>query len=131
MTAAPPEICPPALHTLEAEVMEVVWALREANCRATLEALNARHARKRAYTTVMTTMSRLDGKGMLRRRREGRTDVYAPVMSREEYLAARASASVGALVEAYGELALVNFARQMERLDPERRERLRRLAGGD
>lgn len=111
--------------------MEVVWALGEATCRATLEALNARSCRQRAYTTVMTTMSRLDGKGLLRRRRDGRTDVYAPVMSRDEYLAARARASVGALVEEYGELALVHFARQMERLDPERREQLRRLAGGE
>lgn len=111
--------------------MEVVWTLGGTTCRTALERLNARSERQRAYTTVMTTMSRLDGKGMLTRRREGRTDVYAPVMSRDEYLTARASASVEALVEEYGELALVNFAREMERLDPERRERLRRLAGSE
>ena len=34
----------------------------------------------RAYTTLLTVMTRLDGKGLLVRRRAGRLDVYAPAL---------------------------------------------------
>lgn len=111
--------------------MEEAWRRAEVTVRDVLEALNASASRVRAYTTVMTVMAKLHRKGLLERRREGRTDVYRPVMSREQYLEARARAQVGALVDEYGEVALVHFARQMDRLDPEGREQLRRLARRD
>ncbi len=123
---------PPALHELESGVMEELWRRAgEATVREVLEALNASASRVRAYTTVMTVMAKLHRKGLLDRRREGKTDIYRPVMSREQYLEARAQAEVGALVDEYGEVALVHFARQMARLDPKRREQLRRLARSD
>jgi hypothetical protein len=49
------------------------------------------------------------------------------VMPREEYLQARARAEAGALVGRYGNAALMAFAREMDRLDPEQRRQLRRL----
>ena len=122
---------PPGLHELESELMELIWQRGECNVRAVLEELNKRSGKQRKYTTVMTTMMRLDKKGLLIRRRDGRTDIYKPAMTREEYLEARAAAEVGALVDNYGEAALVHFARQMDQLDPERREQLRRLAHRD
>ncbi|HEV2059409.1 MAG TPA: hypothetical protein VGR11_08625 [Solirubrobacteraceae bacterium] len=41
---------------------------------------------------------------------------------------ARAEAEVGALVEQYGDAALVHFARRMASLDPQRRQQLNELA---
>lgn len=111
--------------------MEQMWRLEEATVRHVLEALNAETKRSRAYTTVMTVMARLDSKGLLTRVRRGRTDVYRTVMSRDEYLEARARAEVGALVEQYGDLALVSFTREVEQLDKKRRDQLRRLARRD
>jgi len=125
------QIAPPPLHELEAEVMDEVWARGEATVRDVQEALNARSERARAYTTLLTVMTRLDAKGLLERRRNGRQDVYSPSMSRDRYFAARTEAEVSALVEDFGDLALAHFARHMDRLDPERREALRRLAAGD
>jgi predicted transcriptional regulator len=122
---------PPRLGDLEAEVMERLWRHGDATVRAVLEALNATAAKARAYTTVMTVMGNLDRKGLLTRRREGKTDIYSAVMSREEYLDARARAEAGALVGRYGEAALMAFAREMERIDPARRQQLRRLARRD
>jgi predicted transcriptional regulator len=119
---------PPPLHELESEVMEEVWRREEANVRAVLDALNAQGAKQRAYTTVMTIMRRLDDKGMLCRRRAGRTDIYEACLSREEYLRARAQVEVDAVVEQYGEAAFVHFARQMAALDPKQRQKLTRLA---
>ena len=123
------DFTPPPLHELETEVMEEVWARGEATVRDVQEALNARAAKVRAYTTVLTVMTRLDGKGMLVRRRAGRLDVYAPAMPRSQYLRARAESQVAALVDDFGDLALAHFARHVERLDPERLAELRRLAG--
>lgn len=111
--------------------MELMWEMGECNVRSVLDELNRRSAKERKYTTVMTTMARLDKKGLLVRRREGKTDIYKSAMTRAEYFEARAAAEVGALVENYGETALVHFARQMNQLDPKRREQLRRLAGRD
>ncbi len=119
---------PPPLHELESEVMEEVWARGEATVRDVQEALNERSEKARAYTTLLTVMTRLDGKGLLVRRREGRVDVYRVALSREEYFAARAEASVEALVEDFGDLALAHFARHIGGLDPQRLETLRRLA---
>lgn len=126
--AEPDNDVPPALHELESEVMELMWELGEANVRTVLDELNRRSDKERKYTTVMTIMVRLDTKGLLSRRREGRTDLYQPRLTREQYREARAQADVRALVEQYGEAALVHFTRQMDQLDPDRRQQLRRLA---
>jgi predicted transcriptional regulator len=118
----------PALHTLEAEVMDAVWDQEEASVRAVMDVLNARAPKPRAYTTYMTILGRLHGKGMLERRREGKTDYYRPVHTRAEYADLRAQAEVAALVDAYGDVALGHFARQVADLDPKRRRALERLA---
>jgi predicted transcriptional regulator len=119
---------PPPLGELEADVMERLWRQGEATVRSVLEAINASSEKTRAYTTVMTVMGNLERKGLLTRRREGKTDAYMPVMSREAYLDARARAEAGAMVGRYGEAAYMAFAREMERLDPEQRRQLRRMA---
>ena len=121
----------PVLHELEAEVMEELWRSNGDTVRAVMEALNSRAAKARAYTTYMTIMARLHRKGFLKRRRDGKTHFYWPVMSRDEYRDTRARADVDALVEGYGDVALAHFARQMDGLDPKRREQLRRLARRD
>src|SRR3954468_23055209 len=103
----------PALHELEAEVMEAVWAQGEATVRQVMEILNASAPKPRAYTTYMTIMRRLDDKKLLKRRRDGKTDFYRPAYTREEYAQRRAQAEVDALVDRYGEVALGHFARPL------------------
>ena len=122
---------PPALPKLEREVMERIWELRSVSARVVLEAVNDDPSRSpRAYTTVLTIMQRLEGKGLLQRTRGPRSDSYAPTMGRDGYLRARADAEVDEVIAEYGELALVQFARHTATLDPARREALRRLAEG-
>ncbi|MHB8532691.1 MAG: BlaI/MecI/CopY family transcriptional regulator [Solirubrobacteraceae bacterium] len=121
---------PPALFELESEVMEEVWRQGRTNVRAVMEALNEKRRKDRAYTTYMTIMARLARKGLLHREREGRTDAYWPRLTREEFQRARAEQEVGALVSEFGELALVHFAKEFDKLDPARAKALRRLARG-
>jgi len=125
------DVPPPALHELESEVMELMWELGEVNVRTVLDELNRRSDKQRKYTTVMTIMVRLDTKGLLTRRRERRTDFYQPRLTREQYREARARDDVRSLMEQHGDAALVHFTRQMDQLDPKRRQQLRRLARRD
>jgi len=118
----------PQLHELEAEVMEELWSQGEGTVRTVMDALNKGTGKKRAYTTYMTIMARLHKKGVLDRRREGKTDFYAPTLERAEFMAARAGAEVEGLVAQYGDVALSHFAQQVASLDPTRRRALQRLA---
>jgi predicted transcriptional regulator len=126
-----PTSAPPELHALEAEVMDAVWELGEAPVREVMDALNRAAPKPRAYTTYMTTLARLHGKGLLDRRRDGKTDLYRPVHTREQYADLRAQSEVAALVDAFGDVALGHFARQMAQLDPERRRALEQLSDED
>ena len=121
---------PPALHELETEVMEVVWERGESSVRDVMEALNAGAPKERAYTTYMTIMARLDAKGMLERRRQGKTDLYRSAYVRDEYADMRARAELQSVVNQYGDVALAHIARQMAALDPQRRRALQRMARG-
>ncbi|MBV9048307.1 MAG: BlaI/MecI/CopY family transcriptional regulator [Solirubrobacterales bacterium] len=131
MPASSPQgglLVPPPLHELEAAVMEEVWERGEASVREVMEAVNAGADKNRAYTTYMTIMGRLDCKGLLARRREGKTDFYAPRYTRGQYADLRARAEVDSIVDQFGELALAHIARQLAGLDPKRRRALQRLA---
>jgi predicted transcriptional regulator len=120
---------PPALHELEAEIMDEVWRQGETTVKLVMDALNRKRKPPRAYTTYMTVMRRLNDKGVLDRKRAGRQDSYAPRLTREEYQELRAGAQVDGLVEEFGDVALAHFARSLQGLDPARRRQLRRLAG--
>ena len=121
----------PVLHELERKVMEELWDRGEATVRTVRDALNDRSDRERAYTTVMTVMSRLHRKGLLDKQRRGRSDRYVPSLTREEYLNSRAGQEVDMLVAAYGDVALAHFAARVARLDPDRRHKLQRLQQRD
>lgn len=107
--------------------MDIVWAAGESPVRAVLGILNERSDRQRAYTTVMTVMANLVRKGLLVRRRQGRTDLYSPVVSRDSYAEMRARHEIEALVDHYGDVALAHFAHAVDRLDADRRRRLKEL----
>jgi predicted transcriptional regulator len=121
---------PPPLHELERDVMEAVWQCGETSVREVMEVVNGRGGKRRAYTTYMTILTRLAGKRLLDRRRIGKTDLYRPLYTRERYHELCAQAAVASLLDEFGGVALAHLARQMARLDPERRAALERLADG-
>jgi predicted transcriptional regulator len=109
--------------------MEHIWAAGESSVRDVMSALNESLDNDRAYTTYMTIMERLRKKGLLLRRRDGKTNYFRPAHAREDYISSRARAEVDELVAQYGEVALSHFARRMATLDPARRRLLERHAG--
>jgi BlaI family penicillinase repressor len=70
------------LAPLELECLSVLWPLGEGTVRDIHHGLTA--SRRRAYTTVMTIMDRLEQKGIVARRKVGRAFLYQPKLSAEE-----------------------------------------------
>jgi len=73
----PREIPPP----LELECLKALWTLGEGNVKDVRYALEP--ARDLAYTTVMTVLDRLAHKGVVSRRKAGRSFVYTPAVTRD------------------------------------------------
>jgi predicted transcriptional regulator len=91
MPKATRDIPPP----LELACLKALWSLREGNVKD-VQAIVAQ-SRPLAYTTIMTVLDRLVRKGMLARRKVGRSFAYIPQASLET---AR-RAAVRELVEGY------------------------------
>jgi BlaI family transcriptional regulator, penicillinase repressor len=69
------------LPSLELECMKALWALGEATVQDIRASLLP--ARPLAYTTVMTVMDRLAGKGLVERRKRGRAHLYTSAVPQE------------------------------------------------
>lgn len=69
----------PALAKSELEIARIVWGLGEATVRQVADALPAE--RKLDFWTVQTYLRRLASKGYLRTRRQGRNNVYSPIVA--------------------------------------------------
>jgi predicted transcriptional regulator len=72
---------PPKLGRLELQVLEVLWARGQASVREIQEGFPEPRP---AYTTVQTTVYRLEAKGALRRTRKiGNAHIFEPLVARE------------------------------------------------
>lgn len=76
------------LPDTELEVMQALWASDTPVPRAQLEERLAQTP-PMATTTLLTLLSRLSEKGFVRVDKEGRKSLYAPLVTREDYLAAQ------------------------------------------
>ena len=114
------------LGGLERDVMKIMWARGESSVRQVLGALNAQRPAERqlAYTTVMTVMSRLADKGVLRRVKQGRGYVYEPVADDPAGLAVRG------VMRDFGDAAMAHFVEEA-RADPDVLRRLQTLLEGE
>lgn len=101
-----------SLSELQLGLMQVLWARGEASTAEVAEAL--RGERGLAHTTVATLLTRLEKRGLLSSRREGRALLYTPLVSEadvqrsmvgslvDRLFAGRASALVSHLLDARG-----------------------------
>ena len=101
-----------SLSDLQLSLMRVLWARGEASTAEVAEAL--RGERDLAHTTVATLLTRLEKRGLLGSRRDGRALLYTPRVTEAEVqrsmvgslldslFAGRASALVSHLLDARG-----------------------------
>ena len=105
--------------TLEAEVLSALWA---AESPLTPGEVQSALPGELAYTTVMTTLTRLYDKGLVVRERAGRAYVYQPVTEEARHLATR----MRALLETGHDRRAV-FSRFVDELSPADSELLTEL----
>lgn len=84
------------LGDLEAEIMEIMWVRRRHQGTAVRDIVEVLQRRRPvAYTTIMTTMSRLARKRLLRTEKRGQAYVYFPTVTQDEFV----SGFVGRILE--------------------------------
>ena len=72
---------PPRLSRLDLQILEVLWARGQASVREIQEGFPEPRP---AYTTVQTTVYRLEAKGALRRTRKiGNAHIFEPLVARD------------------------------------------------
>jgi len=72
----------PKLSNLEFKIMETLWSKNECSIREIQESFPAK--KKPAYTTIQTTVYRMEAKGVvLRLKKVGNFHVFAPAISRD------------------------------------------------
>jgi BlaI family penicillinase repressor len=73
---------PPKLSKLEFRIMEALWGKGECSIREIQESFTRKG--RPAYTTIQTTVNRMEAKEVVRRvRKVGNFHVFAPAISRE------------------------------------------------
>ncbi|MCW2682018.1 MAG: penicillinase repressor [Frankiales bacterium] len=107
---------------LERAAMEAVWETGPCTARQVAERLADRGL---AYTTVLTVLGRLEGKGLLERTRAARAHTYRAVATREDHIALLMQSALGQADDR--EAALQHFARSVS---PAEADALRRALEG-
>jgi len=123
----------PKLSKLELQILEALWSHGKACIREIQEAFPKPHP---AYTTIQTTVYRLEGKKAVRRvRKIGNADIFEPILARDvtrnrlldeilSFFGGRPQPMMAQLAEA-GKLTL-DDVRELEntirRLDPRQKE---------
>jgi predicted transcriptional regulator len=113
------------LGPLETDIMQVIWHDKCSTVKKVHRALALN--RDIAYTTVMTTMSRLADKGVLNRQRDGLAYVYDPTLSEEDFVTMVVQQVLDGLLTDYSDTAVDYMIDFLVRNNPQGLERLRQV----
>ena len=110
------------LGPLETEIMQIIWQ----DERSTVKKVHRKLSQHRdiAYTTVMTTMSRLAEKGVLNRHREGLAYVYTPAITEDDFVTMVVQQVLDGLLDDYSETAIDYMVDYLARRNPSELKRL-------
>lgn len=111
------------LGELESEIMEIIWSSPNLfTVRSVADSIQKK--RKVAYTTVMTIMGRLVKKGLLKRKSNGAAYLYTSVYSKDKFLSRVSRQIIKNMITNFGDLAIANFSKEIEKIPPEKRRKL-------
>jgi predicted transcriptional regulator len=109
----------PTLTPHELAIMKVVWALDQATVRQVYDTLRER--RPIAYTTVMTMMKILEGKGYLKKTLVDRAHVYRPAKPRQQVVGAMVRDFVDRVFDGAADGLLLHLAKDNTLTEKQRR----------
>lgn len=117
----------PTLPRSELQVMKVIWQKGEASVRDVWEVLYPE--KKLAYTSIASTMRKLEEKGFLTHEIRGRTYIYRPLIGEEEVSKGMVKDLIDRLFEGSAERLLMTLV-EAKKIDEEALERIRRKISG-
>jgi predicted transcriptional regulator len=106
--------------------MRSVWREGLRTVAEVTERVNGDRPQPLDYRTVLTVMSRLTKKKLLRHRRRGNTYYFSVTCTEEQFAARQGAAAVAEVVDRYGEAAIAGILGQLA-ATPEVMARLREL----
>lgn len=107
---------------LEAKVMDILWHRAEISIKDVQQQLEMEKAIN--FNTVMTVMNRLVEKGILQKRTEGRTSLYRPVLTKDEFLERQSKELTHDLIEEFGSLVVTHMLDALEEVDEDLLDKL-------
>lgn len=100
---------------LEAKIMDILWNDVEMTIKDVQQVLD--REKMTNFNTVMTVMNRLVEKGILEKRAEGRSSLYKPVQSREEFLSEQSKEMTTELMDEFGNVVVSHMLDALEDVD--------------
>jgi predicted transcriptional regulator len=116
------------LGPLERRVMSQLWQAGPSSVAEVLVALNDGSSPPLAYTTVMTTLTRLFGKQYVSRTKDGRGFRYVAAVDEAGLPTAAGKRELQQLIDRYGPANVATFAADLAVANPDLVRRLRELA---
>ena len=108
--------------------MDVFWQTGSATVRDVLVTLNERRKKPFAYTTILTLVRRLYGRGLLAREQEGRGFRYRAERSRDEFLGELSDKLIDQLFSDFGAAGIARLTERLETAGEPELKRLRSVA---
>lgn len=102
---------------LEAKIMDILWNHDEMTIKEVQHILEKDKTKN--FNTVMTVMNRLVEKGILQKRTEGRSSLYKPVQSRDEFLNVQSKEMTTELMDEFGNVVVSHMLDALEDFDDE------------
>jgi len=100
---------------LEAKIMDVLWNDVEMTIKDVQQVLEQEKLTN--FNTVMTVMNRLVDKGILQKRVEGRSSMYKPILSRDEFLNTQSKEMTNELMDEFGSVVVSHMLDALEDVD--------------
>lgn len=102
---------------LEAEAMGILWEKGPLKGKEIFEEMKRK--RKIAYTTVLTVLDRLSKKGFIKKRKEFRSTLFIPSISREDFQSVVTRQLVRSAINISNELAISAFLDIFSKMEKE------------
>ncbi|KQL37042.1 BlaI/MecI/CopY family transcriptional regulator [Psychrobacillus sp. FJAT-21963] len=100
---------------LEAKIMDILWNDVEMTIKDVQQVLDREKGTN--FNTVMTVMNRLVEKGILQKRAEGRSSLYKPVLSRDQFLHTQSKEMTNELMDEFGTVVVSHMLDALEDVD--------------
>lgn len=100
---------------LEAKIMDILWNDVEMTIKDVQQVLDQEKLTN--FNTVMTVMNRLVDKGILQKKTKGRSSLYKPVLSREDFLNTQSKEMTNELMDEFGNVVVSHMLNALEDVD--------------